>query len=99
VPPGEYLDDHPTTAWLVVEVADSSVAHDRAKARLYAAAGVTEYWIVNLPEEVFEVHAMPGPQGYARLTRHARGETLRLPGLADVLVPVADILPPAKTAS
>ncbi len=25
VPPGDYLDDHPTTAWLVIEVADSSL--------------------------------------------------------------------------
>jgi len=96
VPPGTYLDEHPTTAWLVIEVADSSLARDRSKARLYAAAGVTEYWLVNLADEVFEVHASPTPEGYGRLTRHGRGETLRVPALPDVEVRVADVLPPPR---
>ncbi len=44
-----YDDAHPRTALLVVEVADSSLAQDRiTKAAMYAAAGIPEYWIVNL---------------------------------------------------
>lgn len=39
-------DDKPTTAALVVEVAVTSLAADRAKAALYAEASVGEYWIV-----------------------------------------------------
>src|SRR5262245_58138481 len=40
---------NPTSALLVVEVAESTLAYDRgAKASLYAAAGITDYWIVNL---------------------------------------------------
>ncbi len=35
---------------LVIEVADTSVAKDRAKASIYASAGIQEYWIVNLVE-------------------------------------------------
>jgi Uma2 family endonuclease len=96
VAPGDYLDEHPTTAWLVIEVADSSLARDRGKAKLYAAAGVTEYWLVNLADEVVEAHTSPGPEGYARVTRRARGETLRVPALADVEVRVADVLPPVR---
>jgi Uma2 family endonuclease len=96
VPPGDYLDEHPTTAWLVIEVASSSLARDREKAALYAAAGVEEYWIVNLVEQVFEVHALPGPEGYARMSRHGRGESLRVPVLPDVEVRVEDVLPPMR---
>ncbi|HEY6462158.1 MAG TPA: Uma2 family endonuclease [Polyangiaceae bacterium] len=96
VDPGDYLDDHPPTARLVVEVADSSVQRDRDKARLYAAAGVTEYWIVNVPEGVFEVHTEPSAEGYGRVTRHGRGAVLRVPGFADVGIAVADVLPPAR---
>lgn len=96
VAPGDYLDDHPKTAWLLIEVADSSLARDRTKAKLYAAAGVTEYWIVNLVDEVVEVHREPRAQGYTNSTRHGRGDVLRLVSFADVEVRVADVLPPVR---
>src|SRR5438876_83878 len=45
----DYLDGHPSSAALVVEVADSSLRLDRRlKSGLYARAGLAEYWIVNL---------------------------------------------------
>ena len=45
----DFTDALPTTALLVVEVADSTLRSDRdKKARLYAARGIPEYWIVNL---------------------------------------------------
>ncbi len=54
----DYLEDHPSTARLVVEVSDSSLAVDRETKRgLYAREGVPEYWIVNLDDEQIEVHA------------------------------------------
>jgi Uma2 family endonuclease len=96
VPPGDYLDDHPTTAWLVIEVADSSLDRDRAKAKVYAGAGVVEYWIVNLIDGVFEVHAGPSGEGYARVTRHGRGARLRVPQLLDVEIAVSEVLPPQR---
>ncbi len=96
VRPGDYLDDHPSTAWLVIEVADTSLARDREKARVYATAGVLEYWIVNLGEEVIEVHAGPSTNGYARVTRSGRGARLPVPQLDDVEVAVTDVLPPRR---
>src|SRR5262245_15212608 len=55
--PEDYLAAHPATAALVVEVADSSLRLDRRfKAAAYARAGLPEYWIVNLPDRVLEVH-------------------------------------------
>lgn len=96
VAPGDYLDDHPSTAWLVIEVADSSLERDRGKAKLYAAAGVVEYWIVNLVDGVFEVHASPSSEGYARIARHGRGASLAVPSLAGVVIAVSDVLPPAR---
>jgi Uma2 family endonuclease len=96
VAPGAYLDGHPQTAMLVIEVAETSVARDRTRGKLYAAAGVVEYWIVNLPEEVIEMHRRPRAGGYAVVTRHDRSEELHLEGLADVGVRVADVLPPRQ---
>ena len=49
VPAGDYDHAHPTTALLVIEIADSSLARDRRKAGLYAAAGIPECWIVDRP--------------------------------------------------
>lgn len=56
----DYLDAHPTSPVLVVEVADSSLAWDRErKGSLYARAGVADYWIVNLVGGVLEVYRDP----------------------------------------
>jgi Uma2 family endonuclease len=51
--------DHPYTSPLVIEVSDSTLRTDRRKAKLYAGAGVGEYWIVNIADEVIEVHRQP----------------------------------------
>jgi Uma2 family endonuclease len=96
VAPGNYLDGHPRGAFLIVEVAETSIARDRGKARLYAAAGVTEYWIVNLPEQLLEVHKLPGAEGYAAVSRHARGEKLPLEAFEDIALNVDDVLPPVR---
>ena len=57
--PAESYRDHPNTALIVVEVSDSSLGLDRRKAGLYAAAGVPEYWILNLVARRLEVHRHP----------------------------------------
>jgi Uma2 family endonuclease len=56
----DYLDAHPTTALLVVEVAETSFAYDRdVKGPLYAQTGIADYWIVNLPARSLEVFRAP----------------------------------------
>ncbi len=56
----DYLTGHPSRPVLVVEVADSSLALDRLrKGGLYARAGITDYWVVNLIDEVLEVYREP----------------------------------------
>ena len=58
--PRDYLDDHPRSPALVVEVAQASLRLDRTrKAAIYARAGARDYWIVNLVDRVLEVHRDP----------------------------------------
>lgn len=58
--PRDYLDAHPSRPVLLVEVAETSLAIDRLrKGSLYARAGVADYWVVNLVEEVLEVYREP----------------------------------------
>jgi Uma2 family endonuclease len=65
--PAAYRHAHPARAALLVEVAESSVHKDRAlKARLYARAGVADYWIVNLEDRVLEVYREPVKESSGR---------------------------------
>ena len=78
---------------LVVEVSDSSVAYDRSvKRRLYAEAGIPEYWIVNLQDQVIEVYSNPVKGEYKRAKQAKRGATLPLPGGLAAVIQVSDIL-------
>jgi len=53
----------PTDIALILEVSDSSLAHDRnAKGRVYARAGIEIYWILNVVDMQVEVYSDPtGP--------------------------------------
>lgn len=63
-----FLSSHPTTADLIVEVSDTTLEYDQTvKAAIYAAAGIEDYWIVNLNERTVEVRRQPGPSGYRSL--------------------------------
>ena len=67
----------PENTLLVVEVADTSLAHDRyTKAPLYARANIAEYWIVDLNGERIEVYREPSLTGYRTIRYVLRGESL-----------------------
>lgn len=94
----DYVREHPTTALLVVEVADSSLAFDRRrKGRIYAAAAIQEYWIVNLADRVLEVYRAPaaGAGGFDYTERTTIDDRGRVSPLArpDASITVADLLP------
>jgi Uma2 family endonuclease len=93
IPLGKYDTDHPAEAYLIIEVAESSLALDRGKKlRLYASCAVPEYWVVNLPERCIEVYTGPSPGAYARCERYEHGQSIRLSGFPDVSIAVADVL-------
>jgi Uma2 family endonuclease len=82
----------PTSALLVVEVAHTSQARDRDKARDYAAADVPDYWIVDLLARTVTVHRCPLAGVYTEVTVQADGDVVS-PLLADAPdVLVSDLL-------
>ncbi|HVC99062.1 MAG TPA: Uma2 family endonuclease [Pirellulales bacterium] len=100
----DYRRRHPIAAdvGLVIEVADSSLRSDRMlKLAIYAAAGIPEYWIVNLVDRQVEVNTKPEPAGRRRAARYAKrrvvGEkgtlTVSLDGNSIGTLAVADLLP------
>lgn len=83
----------PDDLLLIVEVADSSADYDRGgKAALYAKAGVREYWVVNLPEQVVEIFRQPREGSYRAITRLTAGDNAVVEVFPDVVIPVEAVL-------
>jgi Uma2 family endonuclease len=85
---GDFLDDHPHTAELVIEVSVTSHDFDRSKLRAYALAGVKECWLVLAPEKQVEIYRQPEAGQYLEHQKHGPGGTLTsssLPGLTITL--------------
>ena len=90
----DYLDAHPTSALLVVEVSDDSLRRDRTvKQRLYARHGIPEYWIVALPDERVEVYRDPAATGYHTVLMRRPGETIAPLARPEAAVAIGDLLP------
>lgn len=70
----DYLDHHPTFASLVVEVSRSSLAIDLGvKARVYAAVGVPDYWVLDVVGGRLHAHHGATAGGYEQVTVHEHG--------------------------
>lgn len=92
---------HPTTAELVVEVSDSSLRFDTTrKMSLYAAGGITDYWVLDVNARQLLVFRDPQPDPSA--SHGFRYATTLTFGSSDVVAPlampsaavkVADLLP------
>ena len=97
----DYGRQHPARAALIVEVAEVSLALDRAhKGSLYARAGVEDYWVLNLVERVLEVYRQPvadalAPFGWRYASRQTLGPDAHITPLAapNARVPISDLLP------
>jgi Uma2 family endonuclease len=100
-PVNRYRATHPVPAdiALLVEVADSSLNHDRTeKGRLYAADAIPVYWIINLVDgrvEVYTDPTGPGPNpGYRQRQDYAPQDAvpLRIGGQDVGPVPAGELL-------
>jgi Uma2 family endonuclease len=97
VPPADYWREHPTRAFLIVEVSWSSLRKDKGpKLALYGLADVDEYWIVNLVESVVEVYRDRHDGEWRAKSTYQRGDTIAPVAFPDVTIAVTDILPPAE---
>lgn len=98
----DYTDRHPAPSevGLLVEIADTSLERDRTwKKRVYAAARIPVYWIVNLVDR--EVEVFTGPSGPCQQPDYSSRRLFRLgdeiPALLDGKevgsIAVDDLLP------
>lgn len=97
VPLATYEIEHPNQAQLIIEVSESSIRYDRGpKLRVYAEAGVPEYWIVNLEQRLIEVHRKPANGRYWQVQSYDDSSVIRPERFPDFELRVADVLPAAK---
>jgi len=99
--PQDYSDRHPgpDDVISVVEISQSSLEHDRStKLRIYAAAGIAQYVIVNLVDSRVEVYEDPDPEagGFRQVRLLTAGDRIELrisPSGDRLEIPASDWLP------
>ena len=95
----DYAVEHPTTAMLVVEVADSSLAHDKnLKIPLYARYGIPEAWLLNVAAKTLEVHRDPIEDVYRKQQTLRSGATVSPLARPEAQIAVADLFPRKRIA-
>ena len=91
-----YSSGHPgpEDVLLIIEVSDTTLDYDRnVKLPMYARFGIPETWIANIRDRQAEVYAQPSNGEYQRSRVAGIDETLTLPGLEDVSLPVNRMFP------
>ena len=89
----------PADIFLIIEVADTSLARDRnLKLPAYGQAGIAETWVVDLAGGAVIAGTRPGSEGYVLITLHPRADRLVVPGFPDVSLTVDEILGPPLQA-
>ena len=80
-------------AFLVIEVADTTLRYDRnVKLPRYAAAGVPEVWIENLEDDLLLVYRDPAGNTYTTSLTFGRGDPVSLAAFPDIVFKVDDFL-------
>lgn len=81
----EYRKKNPTSALLVVEIANTSLSADREKIRIYAEALVENYWIVDIQSKQIETYHSPIPEDYSFKKTYTQNEKIFIfEGLIDL---------------
>ncbi len=77
--PDDYIEHHPAGAELVIEIAVTSLAYDREKAAVYAAAGIPEFWIIDAADEKIEIYRGPSGGKYTDHSVRSFADSVGLP--------------------
>jgi Uma2 family endonuclease len=90
----DYEERHPSTAVLIGEVADSTLRFDQTrKLAMYAAAGIPEYWVLNLVDRTLDVHREPFSSGSATFLRLGLKDLVSPLAAPEARLRVADLFP------
>ena len=91
--PRDYVQAHPHTAELVIEIAVPSAEIDRRKTAIYAAAEVAEYWIILPEKHQIEVHTGLVDAQYTLRRLFSEGQTVQSEVLPAFQVALDELFP------
>lgn len=95
-PPRErYFENHPTPeeVLLIVEISDTTLGRDRfAKGSAYAKAGIRQYLVLNVQDQMIEDYRQPSAGGYGSKQTYRRGESLDLVAFPGTKINVDDLI-------
>ncbi len=90
----DYLESHPKTAELIVEISAATLGYDRnTKAKLYARNGIKDYWIVDLKKRRVEVYRLPKFDKYQESSFYNENDEVSPLANLDAKIKVSDLLP------
>ena len=93
----DYVEQHPRPdqVYLVVEVADSTLKQDcEVKDKVYAQAGITDYWVLDLPNRQLHVFRDPTPDGYTHHLILKEPNQVSPLAFSEMAIALSPILPP-----
>lgn len=96
IDPRDYIDRHPIPddVFLLVEVADRTLSYDcNKKAALYARAGISEYWVIDVKNEKVIVFSEPGSKTYQQKSTQDKHNILNLINFSDIYLEVDKLFP------
>ena len=80
--------------FLIIEVSESSLGYDRGeKANLFAAAGIADYWVVNILDRCVEVFREPESSSYRSHEVFTAPSEIRPLAFPQVALPLAILFP------
>ncbi|MGB7273099.1 MAG: Uma2 family endonuclease [Geitlerinemataceae cyanobacterium] len=93
----DYATQHPrpSDVYLIVEVADRTLKYDcETKDKLYALAGISDYWVLDVKNRQLHIFHDPTPTGYTRHLILAEPNQVTPLAFPDCTIDLTSILPP-----
>ncbi|MBV6624041.1 MAG: Uma2 family endonuclease [Rivularia sp. (in: Bacteria)] len=93
----DYADHHPTPdeVYLVIEVADTTFKKDcETKGKAYAAAGIINYWVLDVINRQLHVFREPSENGYKSEVILKEGNSISPLKFSDLNINILEMLPP-----
>ena len=93
----DYLEHHlqPTDILFIAEVADSTLKQDcEVKDKVYAQAGIPDYWVLDVKKRKLHIYREPTPRGYACHFVCSEPSEVALFAFPEITIQLSAILPP-----
>ena len=97
IDPLDYADHHPTPdeVYLVIEVADTTFKKDcETKGKAYAAAGIVDYWVLDVINRQLHAFREPSVNGYKSEVILEENESVSPLKFPDLKIDILEMLPP-----